>query len=279
MNLNKHESNNKLYLKLRHQEYIVGKEADKPLLVDVDPFRYGWDVHIDLRIEEKRRSDAPNLLRALELGYGSYHTNNVEVVRSMRSGATQVKGKKPSKKQIKSFRAAKKRWEEQRKMDRKMGVHLRSESFYSQSEMEYAGGGMYNVVPAKKSIPQKVFESLTEGVKKWFSLDDHDKDKPWWKPSYKCNIPIYWIRARAEVRWVDKIKVPNGDAISQENFVKAHKDEMAYRGYAGDKWYDLSKSYPRSKYRAQTRDKIKKFLKNEIEEDKLHVDTFIEYHY
>lgn len=86
----------KEYVKLRARHDELWKKLSKLPSVKLDkPYQKGWIISFDVRADIKKRADYPVIKEALERGYYDSYTNNVKVVKAIRTKdhAAIIKGK------------------------------------------------------------------------------------------------------------------------------------------------------------------------------------------
>ena len=123
-------------------------------------------------------------------------------------------------------------------------------------------------------INEKTYFGLPPGRQRFFSKDPDTYDR-FGLPYYNMDaFPNHFVILKARPYIVTQVKDVDGKIISKRD--KVYQELQTLRRKFG---HSFGKSFPAGKNRAQIRDKISKFLKNEIEEDQLTTDNFFEYEY
>lgn len=124
------------------------------------------------------------------------------------------------------------------------------------------------------SISEEKYKELPPSVAKLFYIakyDDYFKLITG-KPRYKINIPYYWIALKAKPNMVNQVKDIDS-ALQSKHDRLGQELRPLWLKYSRN----YGKSFPKSKYRTELRDKIGKFMKNEIED--IHIDVIMDYEY
>lgn len=85
---------------------------------------------------------------------------------------------------------------------------------------------------------------------------------------YRCDIPRHWIICKIKPNMITRARGIDGELESKYHKLREQLWLLWSKYLRGDKLYR------RTAERMEIRDKIQKFMKNEIEDDQLHVDVF-----
>ena len=117
-------------------------------------------------------------------------------------------------------------------------------------------------VPHKKRIDEKTYDTFTEHLKTYFYLDtlDYSYQKRKIK-SYVIDIPDFWIELKCRPNMLTHFRAKGGKLEKELAFLEDKVSEYWLTVGGG-----YGKSFPKTKQRTETRAKIKKFIKGEIED-------------
>jgi hypothetical protein len=125
-------------------------------------------------------------------------------------------------------------------------------------------GNLVSLLPHGRTLSVKEYEVLSPQIQKYFYLNTTDERyNKWGHKYYISSLPSFYLKLKTRPNMITHIRLRGGDLQSEYdkiNFRLWHSGEFAefYIGYGG--------SYPKSYGRVQTRDKIRKFLKGEVED-------------
>jgi len=117
------------------------------------------------------------------------------------------------------------------------------------------------LVPSIKYINEKTYIELPDKIRKYFYLDVFNESyKKYGYKLYQIKIPYYYITLKVKPNMITHTRQKGGELEERYEFLK-----YKLEGFWREK-YNYSKSYPRTKQRAETRDDIRKFIKGEVED-------------
>lgn len=135
-------------------------------------------------------------------------------------------------------------------------------------------GKIILLYPGKRSISKKVYESLKPQTQKYFYLDtlsySYEKYK---REFYFLNLPRYFLVLKTKKNIITHYIERGGELEKERAYLKD-----LFNSVDNPLLTNFSKSYPKSKMRTETRDKIQKFKKGEIE-DIIISKPFMDYKY
>lgn len=114
---------------------------------------------------------------------------------------------------------------------------------------------------SKRVVLEKEYDALPDKIKKYFYLDTiHEAYTKYGRRYYCVNIPDYYLVLKAKPNILTHYRQKGGELEKEYQFLRDKLWEYWNKKFA------YSKSYPKNKDRSKTRDKIKKFLKGEIDD-------------
>jgi hypothetical protein len=125
-------------------------------------------------------------------------------------------------------------------------------------------GNWVDLIPHRRGLSEKEYQSLTPQEQKYFSLDTlNDRYTKWGYKSYIGRIPAYYLVLKARPNIITHVRLKGGE-------LEAEYEQIRHRLYWSGEFQEFyvgySGSYPKHYGRSQTRDKIRKFLKGEIDD-------------
>lgn len=129
------------------------------------------------------------------------------------------------------------------------------------SNFNFNGKKYETIHPQLQLLREKQYNSLTEEIKKWFTLDsENEKYASFRGHKYKINIPRYWLEIRIKPFMITHAYQKGGKLEKRLQFLE-------------DKWNSFhqfftnyGRTFPANKERLIVKRKINKFLKGEIED-------------
>lgn len=135
-------------------------------------------------------------------------------------------------------------------------------------------GKLISFCPIRKSISKVVFESLKPETQKYFYLDtlSHVYEK-YKQEFYFLYLPKYFLVLKTKKNIMTHYIEKGGELEKERDYLKD-----LFHSVDNPLFTNYGKSYPKSKMRTETRDKIQKFKKGEIE-DIIISKPFMDYEY
>ena len=119
-----------------------------------------------------------------------------------------------------------------------------------------------DLVPQRKRIDQKTFDTLTEKQKTYFDYDPTDHAfKKYGRKYYSLYIPDFWMTLKVRPNYVTHFR-KRGGALEKEYEFLHDKVDLYWLTATGG----YRKSYPKGKDRTKTRAEIRKVIKGESDD-------------
>jgi hypothetical protein len=226
--LNKEELKYKEFLKLQKKiDKLWEKLKAMPNVKLKEPYQRGWIIKYDVRDDIKNRADYPAIKELLEKGWHDTETNNVNVIRAIRRGDTQVR--------------IKNRWGQ---LDSITNYYPRRADI---SEAEY----LQECAISKTANKYYILDTLSEKYRK------HGYKR------YYLSFPNYWLVLKVRPNIITHTKLKGGALQKEHDFLC---DRVYYSGEFSSFLTNYGSSYPAHKDRGRTRTKISKFVHGKEED-------------
>lgn len=178
MNITKQEKEYKEFLALEKRYNELWQELRKRNWIPLpEPIQKGWEVSFILRDDIKRRKDAPEIQKALDLVQHSFRTRNLKLVKQVR--------------QHRSFRKI-------------LNIyHTKSQPIYVH-------------LPALALLGEASFKNLSPNVACFFEIDpENEKWRAFRGSKYYLSIPHYWLELKVRPYYVTH-QLDKGGEMEQE---------------------------------------------------------------
>lgn len=228
MRPDKHEKKYRQFLKaIERLEKIKEELRNLPLRPLKTPFQRGWVVTVKLRDDISRRKEAPEIKQALELG-----RHHEWVTRALKD----VKAIRRGEKEIEWFD-----WR-----GRKV---------------------MRSLIPDPRHMTEKVYLTLPEPIKKWFSLVEvYNHNNTFAFKKAVLVLPDYWLTLRAKPNMITHQYLKGGPLEKEEQELKTFLKEYWREWCDGgsNRWKDDSEHWKAD--RPKVRNATRRFLKGEADD-------------
>ncbi len=226
--LNKEDLKYKEFIKLQTRLMkLWEKLKDLPNIKLKEPYQRGWIIKYDVRDDIKNRADYPAIKELVEKAWHDTETNNVNVIRAIRKGDTQV----------------------------------RIKNRYGKLD------SITNYYPRRADISENecLQECLiSKTAKKYYILDTlSERYRKHGYKRYYLSFPNYWLVLKVRPNIITHRKLKGGAIQKEHDFIE---DRLYRSGEFSGFVTGYGSCYPAYKDRGKVRTKINKFLTGKIED-------------